>query len=85
MATRKAKRKNKPKGKKPAKGLPGLNRLVKQALSDDDFVRQLEKNPSAALKQHGYPYDAALVKEIKKINFKVFREAFPSRFKNYWC
>jgi len=61
-----------------------LESLIKQCLTDEDFVKALEKSPKATLEEHGYAAEPKLVKEIQKIDFAVFRK-FAKRANAYFC
>lgn len=52
----------------------GLEALVRECMTNKEFIQQLEKDPSSALRERGYPDDPELVKEIKRIDFAVFRK-----------
>jgi hypothetical protein len=52
----------------------GLEQLVRACLNNKEFIQQLEKDPRGALREYGYPDDPELVKEIKRIDFAVFRK-----------
>jgi hypothetical protein len=79
VKAKKTAKQSKPKPKRT------LDDLVKQAMTDEAFVRDLEKSPARALKKHGYPADAKLVAQIRGIKFSVFREAFPRKPSVAWC
>ena len=92
MAAKKTKavRKSKPSktkkaAKRTVKQTKGLDDLLKQAMTDGEFVRGLETAPAATLKKHGYPAGRALVTEIQKIDFDVFRKSFLPGPSPYWC
>lgn len=59
--------------KRKRAGSADLEKLIEYALTDDEFVKQLESAPWDALKSKGLSTDPALVREILKIDFEVFR------------
>jgi len=85
MAAKKSAAKKAPK-KTPSKQPKAktLESLIKQCLTDEDFVKALEKAPKATLEEHGYAADPKLVKEIQKVDFAVFRK-FAKRANAYFC
>jgi hypothetical protein len=80
-----AKRRATSKRKRRTTSRKNLEQLVMQSLTDEKFIKSLEKDPAATLKKHGYPHDDRIVKEILGIDFKAFRRAFPGRPSKYWC
>lgn len=71
------------RSKKPSKG---LDDLIHQCMTDEAFVEALESDPAKALRQNGYPATAPLVRQIKAIDFGVFRRAFlPKPRRLQWC
>jgi hypothetical protein len=69
------------RGKRSSKG---LDEMVLQAMSDADFVKELQKNPAQALKKHGYPSDDELVQAIEKIDFRTLGK-FTKRLSPFFC
>lgn len=80
MATKK---RSKGTGKR-GKSHKGLDEMVLQAMSDAEFVKELQKNPAQALKKHGYPTDDELVQAIEKIDFRTLGK-FTKRFTPFFC
>ena len=80
MATKKRSKRPSKRGKSHK----GLDEMVLQAMSDADFVKELQKNPAQALKKHGYPDDEKLVQAIEKIDFRTLGK-FTKRITPFFC
>jgi hypothetical protein len=80
MATKK---RSKRQGKR-SKAHKGLDEMVLQAMSDSEFVKELQKDPAQALKKHGYPTDDELVQAIEKIDFRTLGK-FTKRYTPFFC
>jgi hypothetical protein len=66
------------------KALKGLDDLIQQCMKDEAFIEALKADPAKALRNNGYPATAPLVRQIRAIDFDVFRRAFQPGLVQ-WC
>jgi hypothetical protein len=54
----------------------GLDALLQQALTDDGFFCDLQRDPAATLERYGYPTHDAIVGKVRQIDLVGLRQAF---------